>query len=397
MANSPPLPPSKLLDLDLTIVSAKHLKNVNWRLGDLKPYAIFWVDSDRRLATKSDDSGSTRPVWNEHFVVPLSLPLQESVFNLDIFHSKPSETPKPLVGTLRIALKDLSNLDDSMRIRTFELRRPSGRPQGKIRVKLAVIERPAPPTPDYHTTPPSNYYYSSAPPPPPRDYRGYSSAPFTNSPPPLPAASMPTSSSLPPPPPPHHMYQYGATAYTDPYSGYYSGYYSAQPPPPPPPRPFFDRLSSYGGPSAPVDYSPYDQKQRSGKMGGLGAGLAVGAIAGALGGLALEEGLKHEEEKIAERVEGDMASRDDYSDYRVDYGSFVQRSVQHQLDVRLCHERSPKIWVIILLIRDAYFQVDLHFYPVSLLLHYGILVTCYPTFLTLFLDFMEQMGYHTSI
>lgn len=49
---------------------------------------------------------------------------------------------------------------------------------------------------------------------------------------------------------------------------------------------------------------------------GLGTGLAVGAVAGALGGLALEEGLKYEEEKIAERVENDLAARDDYSDYR---------------------------------------------------------------------------------
>lgn len=55
---------------------------------------------------------------------------------------------------------------------------------------------------------------------------------------------------------------------------------------------------------------------------GLGAGLAVGAVAGALGGLALEEGLKYEEDKIADRVENDVAAsiaRDDYSDYRVDY------------------------------------------------------------------------------
>lgn len=51
---------------------------------------------------------------------------------------------------------------------------------------------------------------------------------------------------------------------------------------------------------------------------GLGAGFAVGAVAGALGGLALEEGLKYEEEKIAERVENDVA-RDNYSDYCVEY------------------------------------------------------------------------------
>ncbi|THF98644.1 uncharacterized protein LOC114314052 [Camellia sinensis] len=278
-------PPSKPLDLDITIVSAKHLKNVNWRQGDLKPYAIFWVDPDHRLATKSDDSSSTRPVWNEHFLIPLSLPLQDSLLTLEIFHSKPSEIPKPLVGTLRLALKDLVDQDDSTRLRTFELRRPSGRPQGKIRIKLAVRERPLP---DYHITPPPSYYYSTAPPSQPRDFRGYTSLP-------------PPSIS-------------GFSPYPDPYSGYYSGYYS----PPPPPRPFFDRQSSYGGPSAPVDYAPpYDQKQKSGKIGGLGTGLAVGAVAGAMGGLALDEGLKHEEEKIAE---SDLDSPDDYSDYRVNYG-----------------------------------------------------------------------------
>lgn len=69
-----------------------------------------------------------------------------------------------------------------------------------------------------------------------------------------------------------------------------------------------------------MDYAlaPYDQKQRSGKMG-LGAGLAVGAVAGALGGLALEEGIKYEEEKIAERAESELGARDDYRDYRSEY------------------------------------------------------------------------------
>lgn len=80
----------------------------------------------------------------------------------------------------------------------------------------------------------------------------------------------------------------------------------------------FDRQSSYGGPSAP-DYAPYDQKQKGGKFG-FGSGLAVGALAGGVGGLVLDEGLKHEEDKVGERAESDLASRDEYSDYRVDYG-----------------------------------------------------------------------------
>lgn len=52
---------------------------------------------------------------------------------------------------------------------------------------------------------------------------------------------------------------------------------------------------------------------------GFGTGLAVGAVAGALGGIALEEGLKYEEDKIAERVETNLATGDDYSEYQADY------------------------------------------------------------------------------
>ncbi|CAN4091228.1 unnamed protein product [Withania somnifera] len=248
-------------DLEITIVSAKHLKNVNWLHGDLKPYVIFWVDPDQRRATQSDDSGNTRPVWNERFVLHLPQSPHDTVVTFEIFHSKPSETPKPLVGTLRVPLKELTNIQDFNKLRTFELRRPSGRPQGKIRI---------------------NYYYSTANPPP---YRAY--------PPPPPAAS--------PSPPPHsaHSYSYGGR-YSSPYSSYYPGYYS-QPPP---------RQSGYYGdlgsrPSAPFDYPPL---QRGGTMG-----VGVGAVAGALGGLTLGEGSKYEEGKIAERVENSRASRDDYS------------------------------------------------------------------------------------
>lgn len=63
---------------------------------------------------------------------------------------------------------------------------------------------------------------------------------------------------------------------------------------------------------------------------GFGTGLAVGAVAGGLGGLAIDEGLKYEEEKATERVYSDLNARehsdlsarelDDYTDYRrVDY------------------------------------------------------------------------------
>ncbi|XP_068638316.1 protein SRC2 homolog [Aristolochia californica] len=311
----------QLKALELTVVSAKHLKNVNWRNGDLKPYAVFWLDPDSKLATKPDDSGSTRPVWNERFTLPLPLPLHDASLTIEIFHSKPSATPKPLVGAVRVPLTDLVGSIDSNSspLKTLDLRRPSGRSQGKIRLKLILRERPSPPSPppaaDYHINPsPSGYFYSTGiSPPPPRDYRGYSTPYSTGLLPPPPVPAAPPS-------------QYGYGNYSDPYSaGYYSStHYShaPSPPPPPPPRPFYGRLSSNGGPSAPVDFSSgssyYDEKPKGSKMG-LGTGMAVGALAGGLTGLALNEGLKYEEDKVAEKVEKNLAARDDYSEYSGDY------------------------------------------------------------------------------
>ncbi|KAL2457425.1 Calcium-dependent lipid-binding (CaLB domain) family protein [Abeliophyllum distichum] len=249
---SPPAP-SKLYNLDITIVNAKHLKNVNRRQGDHRPYIIFWVDPDRLLATKHDDSETTRPVWNE-------------------------QTSKPLVGTLRIELRDLlvDSNESSIRVKSNEVKRPSGWPHCKIRLKLSLRERS---NDNYQTAPPSSYIYSTARSPPlptypGRDYGGYSSAPYSS----LPVVHQPPSMSSPPPPPAPQSFSY---TYSDPYLGYYPGYYS-QVPSPPPPWPFFDRQSSYGGPgpSTPVDY----QKRGSEKfgMGGMGSGLTVGAVARAL-------------------------------------------------------------------------------------------------------------------
>ncbi|KAL1308057.1 hypothetical protein HN51_050001 [Arachis hypogaea] len=322
MASSRP-PPSKSADLDLTIVSAKHLKNVNWKNGVLKPYVVFWVDPDRRLATKSDDSGSTKPIWNERFTLPLPPsypPLHDTFLTLEVFHSRPSDTPNPLVGSLKIPLKDIDETSDPTRIRKFTLSRPSGRPHGKIHLKLGLLGRtPLPPPPPSQTIPdypnptpnPNNSnspMFCYVPNPAARDYRGFSPSPSPSSPPFTAYGSA----------------SYGGS-YSDLYSGYYPGYSGAVPPYPS--RPFIDRPVGYAGPSgpsAPLDYSSsYEHKPKGGGGGvgkmGLGAGVAVGAVAGALGGLALEEGMKYEEDKITERVENSsMATRDDY-DYRGDY------------------------------------------------------------------------------
>ncbi|KAK1320231.1 hypothetical protein QJS10_CPA03g01853 [Acorus calamus] len=263
-----PPPPPPPMELDLTIVSAKHLKNVNWRSGDLKPYCAAWIRPESRSFTRTDDTGSTRPVWNEtlHLPLPPHLPLRDASLTVEVLHSRASDVPNPLVGVLRFPLRDLESdvggggVDRPPIVRSLELRRPSGRPQGKIRIKIALREVSL----RYYGSAPAARYVDTA----------YSAAP---------------------------AYSYGVPYYPPPSSAYSNW--------------------NYSGPSAPVvDYpttstglfsAPYERQRPKGDK--LGAGLAV---AGAMGGLSLEEGRRYEEDRARERAETDRSVRDSYSEYR---------------------------------------------------------------------------------
>lgn len=253
-------------EVEVTISSAKDLKNVNWRNGPTRPYVVLWVDPNSKCSTKADDEDDTNPCWDEALVI--SLPpgerLEDAVLSIDVVHAGSEEDTKPLIGSARLKLKEV--LDDvgigERSTRSLKLKRPSGRPQGKIEVKVCIREpryrsRDAYYAPPYGVPPPASAY--PAPPPP----YGY---PY----------------SEPPPP-----------------TGYGYGYpYGAQP--------------AYAQASAAPP--PVEEKKKS-KFGGMGTGLAVGAVAGALGGLALAEGADYLEEKIeddvAEKVEDDVYYDDD--------------------------------------------------------------------------------------
>ncbi|KAJ0244867.1 Calcium-dependent lipid-binding [Hirschfeldia incana] len=314
------------LDLVVTVVSAKHLKNVNWRNGDLKPYVVLHLDSDHnRVSTRSEDS--IKPVWNERITLPLTRSVHESVLNVEILHS--DDAAKTLVGSVRFPLIRLIDSEGGgmipESISSLDLLRPSGRPQGKIRLKLAIKDRPIPPPPqrpqsqprDYYSAPQGNHYYSPSPPPPPpaphRDYREFSSPspyPFTD--------HYYSGFYYPPPPPPRSMYDrasnYGQpSAPVDhtplplaphrfppqpngpsaPVEAFQVNEYKPQPQAPP----VGSRLSSYGvpsGPSAPVDYSPYDHHRQLQK---------------AMGGLSLEE----ERAVVEERSESEFGARPSFT------------------------------------------------------------------------------------
>ncbi|KAJ0966635.1 hypothetical protein J5N97_023552 [Dioscorea zingiberensis] len=280
-------------DVEVTISSAQDLKNVNWRYGDLKPYAVVWIDPAAKCSTKADVDGGTNPEWDEKLIVPLGdKSIDDAVLSIDVVHAGAADDVKPLIGSARLPLREVVDEAGIGRkaSRSLKLKRPSGRPQGRIEVMVAVKEAAryydpyqAPPygagvSRDYRG--PYGYAQPFPPPPPPSGY------PYAAPPSGYPYGEAPPPSGYPygAAPPPTSGYPYGTTA-PPPMGAYNQGAYGAVP----------------------------EEKKKS-KMG-MGTGLAVGAAAGVLGGLALAEGVDYLGDKIeddvAEKVEDDLGYDDD--------------------------------------------------------------------------------------
>ncbi|EER98534.1 hypothetical protein BDA96_02G144400 [Sorghum bicolor] len=310
-------------EVEVTVGSARDLKNVNWRNGDLKPYAVVWIDSGAKTSTRVDLDNGENPAWDEKLLVPLppTSRLDDAVLYIDVVHANAAEGVKPLVGSARLPLRDV--LDDAgvggKASRNLRLKRPSGRPHGRLDVRVAVKE-------------PSRYYDPN-PYPAPAGYANSAGArdPYGSS-----AAGGYYGSgggyggS-------GGGYRSGGGAYG---SGVGGGYGAAQPytaaPPagypstygsaPPPPQPAYGAppvaatAAAYGAPpvAATAGYGTAavgaDGKKKN-KMG-MGTGLAVGAAAGVLGGLALAGGASYLEDKfeerVSERVEENLEREDSY-------------------------------------------------------------------------------------
>ncbi|KAL9237319.1 hypothetical protein vseg_011883 [Gypsophila vaccaria] len=284
-------------DVEVTITSAKDLKNINWRHGPITPYVVVWVDPDRKVSTRVDEEGDTNPRWDQTLIIPLDCPIQDATLHIDVVHANAEEDTKPLIGSAKVPLREV--VDEagfgSCMPRTLKLKRPSGRPHGKIEVEVTVRE------PRYQSQAP----YGN---PPYGVTRGdpYGGAPYGSAPP---YTSAPSA--------------YGAAApYAAPPTGYPYG------------QPAYPAQSAYDQPGyaqpgyAEPGYSQpgygqagygqagygqgagYGEEKKKSKFGGMGTGLAVGAVAGALGGLALAEGFDqledHVADEAADRVEDDI-------------------------------------------------------------------------------------------
>jgi len=291
-------------EAEVKLSSAYNLKNVNWRNGSNKPYGVVWIDPKNKFSTKVDENGDTEANWDQTLIIPLPpQPIEDLTLYIDIVHAGSEPDTKPLIGSARLKLVEV--LDDvgiGERVsRSLTLKRPSGRPHGKVDVKVIIRE------PGYHG---SGEYY--APPygvPPPqtssRDYNYNPSAPGYGNP----YGAQPQNygySAAPPGGYPYNAgpqttapggYPYNAGPQT---TGYEPGYGSS-----------YGQGSNYG-------YGKVEENKKS-KFGGMGTGLAVGAVAGVLGGVALVEGAEYLEDKIADdaadKVEDDLGYDDNDGGY----------------------------------------------------------------------------------
>lgn len=278
-------------EIEVTLSSAKDLKNVNWRHGPLRPYVVVWVDPQNKYSTKVDEEGDKCPTWDETLRIPLYAPINDdTTLFIDVVHAGSEEDTKPLIGSAKLKLRhvlDEAGFGEQRHGKTLKLKRPSGRPQGKVEVEVLIRQpsyhAPADPyrAPPYGVPPPASRDYPAAPP-----AYGYNTAP----PPPNPYYY----NTAAPPPPPNPYYNAAAPPSGYPYD------YNVQP--------------AYGG-GITGGYYGQEEKKKS-KFGGMGmgTGLAVGAAAGVLGGLALAEGVDaledHIEDDVAEKVEDDLGDND---------------------------------------------------------------------------------------
>ncbi|PON44164.1 C2 domain containing protein [Trema orientale] len=268
-------------EVEVKLSAARDLKNVNWRYGPVKPYAVVWVDPKNKCSTRVDESSDTNPTWDETLVIPLPGRIEDEEYStlyIDVVHAGSEPDTKRLIGSAKLRLREI--VDDvgsgQRATRTLQLKRPSGRPHGKVEVKVSIRD-PYYRAPDAYSAPPYG-----VPPPASRDYYA------------APQEYGASYAAQPPSGYPYNAPSYGQSGYGQ-APAYGQGSYGQAPP--------------YGA----AGYGQPEEKKKS--KFGMGTGLAVGAAAGLLGGLAIAEGVDYVEDKIAddaaEKVEDDLGYDDD--------------------------------------------------------------------------------------
>lgn len=111
----------------------------------MKTYAVAWIDPERKLTTRVDQSGLTGPVWNDKFVFRVDdkfLNDEESTIMIEIYAA--AWIKDALIGSVRVLVShlfgSLYNNSSSTRYVALQVRRPSGRPQGILNMGITLLD-----------------------------------------------------------------------------------------------------------------------------------------------------------------------------------------------------------------------------------------------------------------
>lgn len=127
--------------IELKIESAEDLKQVKWA-GKMSPYAEAWVYPNHKVATKACAECGRNPKWDDklHLTVAEDHLRNPNVFlTIDIIHH--GSLGKKRVGTVRVPLSELAKTAKESQRMSYQVRRPSGRPQGVLNFVVTLGEK----------------------------------------------------------------------------------------------------------------------------------------------------------------------------------------------------------------------------------------------------------------
>lgn len=130
--------------LDLTLISADDLKNVNF-LSHMEVYAAIALSCDPRTRqqTQIDRAGSRNPTWNSTLRLSVPSDAAERGVNLVITLHAQRALGDRLVGEVRIPIKELvtgSSSSGAVRKVSYQVRRPSGKTKGVLNLSYSFSD-----------------------------------------------------------------------------------------------------------------------------------------------------------------------------------------------------------------------------------------------------------------
>ncbi|KAM7251398.1 hypothetical protein ACFE04_023281 [Oxalis oulophora] len=135
--------------LELTIISAQDLAPI---AKTMRTYGVAWVNPDRKLTTRVDQSGHCNPTWNDKFVFRVDdkfLSSEDSSIDIEVYTA--AWLRDVLVGSVNVLIGNVFvdyynnykkgyNYSATTRFVALQIRRPSGRPQGILNVGFTLLD-----------------------------------------------------------------------------------------------------------------------------------------------------------------------------------------------------------------------------------------------------------------